>query len=119
MGLPESIKRNSRFVHLYKKGSVIITPLFVIYYSKNSSGIIRLGITASKKTGKAVVRNRARRVLKEAIRLLYGSLKPGYDYVLVARGKTAHKKTGEIYSNMHRVLKDRGLLYEKTDDISD
>ncbi len=69
-------------------------PLVVIYAFKTNKST-RLGITTSKKIGKAVVRNRARRVLKEAANAV---LPPdiGYDIVLVARQKTPSAKSTEL-----------------------
>lgn len=53
---------------------------------------IRVGFTATRKIGGAVVRNRAKRRLREAARLLlpvHGQ--PGVDYVFIARGGTANR----------------------------
>jgi len=50
------------------------------------AGKIGLGLTVTKKIGGAVVRNRARRRLREALRLMLpGPVRPGADYVVVAR----------------------------------
>ena len=54
--------------------------------AKTPADAIRFGLTASKKVGKAVARNRARRRLREAARALLPELgRPGWDYVLIAR----------------------------------
>jgi ribonuclease P protein component len=56
---------------------------------REPAGAIGLGLTASKKVGGAVERNRARRRLREAARQLLPQLGvPGVDYVLVARQQT-------------------------------
>lgn len=56
---------------------------------REAAGAIGLGLTASRKVGAAVVRNRARRRLREAARKLLPELGvPGVDYVLVARQQT-------------------------------
>ena len=62
-------------------------PLIVTYALKNRLGYTRLGITTSKKIGKAVQRNRARRLIKTAYRNLLPEIAPGYDLVVVARTK--------------------------------
>jgi len=48
-------------------------------------GYTRLGVTASRRLGKAVTRNRARRLLREAARLSYPHIHPGWDLLLIAR----------------------------------
>jgi ribonuclease P protein component len=50
-------------------------------------GQIRVGYVAGKRVGKAVVRNRAKRRLREAVRRI--ALEPGYDYVLIADASVA------------------------------
>ena len=57
----------------------------VLYYRNNHHQDLRYGITATKKIGKACKRNRARRLIFENMRLLFPTMKPGYDLVVVAR----------------------------------
>ena len=59
----------------------------VVYGKKNRYGQSRLGITVSGKIGKAVVRNKIRRRLREIYRLHEAEILPGYDVILVARGR--------------------------------
>jgi ribonuclease P protein component len=54
---------------------------------RDAEPLVRAGFTATKRIGGAVERNRAKRRLREAARLLLPSLaSPGYDYVFIARG---------------------------------
>ena len=64
-----------------------VTPAFVLQAGpRGVPAEIGIGFTASRRIGKAVARNRARRRLRAAVRaLLPGAAKPGYDYVIVAR----------------------------------
>ena len=68
-----------------------VTPAFVLQLGRGRRGApsaaeIGLGFTASRRIGKAVARNRARRRLVEAARaVLPGPARPGYNYVIVAR----------------------------------
>lgn len=91
-----SIKENRMFSRLYRQGKSYVTPLFVVYVKKNRLNCNRLGITATKKIGNAVERNRAKRVIKEAYRLLEPELRTGMDIVIVARRKTVFVKTQAI-----------------------
>ena len=64
-----------------------VTASMVVYCRKNGLDHHRLGFTVSTKLGGAVVRNRARRRLREVCRLSAGCIQPGYDLVVVARGR--------------------------------
>ncbi|WP_448202736.1 ribonuclease P protein component [Azospirillum sp. sgz302134] len=71
---------------------------------------IRLGLTASRKVGNAVVRNRARRRLREAARqILPAHAAPGHDFVLVARADTAERPWTELLGDLAAALKRLGL----------
>lgn len=74
---------------------------------------IRLGLTASRKVGNAVVRNRARRRLREAARqILPKHAAPGHDFVLVARGDTAERPWIDLLGDLTAGLKRLGLWRE-------
>lgn len=64
-------------------------PLLVLYAMPNDLGRTRVGITVSRRVGKAVVRNRVRRRIREAGRLLLPRVAAGYDLVFVARPASA------------------------------
>ena len=80
-----SLKKNFEFRRLYTKGKSAVTPFVVVYCRRNGQGCNRLGYTISTKLGKAVVRNRVRRRLREIYRLHEAEFKPGVDLVVVAR----------------------------------
>lgn len=66
---------------------------------------IRLGITASRKVGNAVARNRARRRLREVARLvLPASAAPGQDYVLVGRAATLQRPFAMLVADLDAAL---------------
>ena len=106
-----SVKKNREFQYLFKKGKSIVNSAFVCYYRPSKRRVNRLGIVTSKKIGNAVKRSRARRVIREAFRLLEPELRQRYqqrwDFVFVARGKTPYLKSTKIYSVM------RSLILEK------
>ena len=80
-----SIKKNHEFRRLYSKGKSAATPLMVVYCRKTGRGYNRLGITVSTKLGKAVVRNKLRRRIREIYRLREDKLRLGLDIVIVVR----------------------------------
>ena len=85
-----TVKENHEFRRIYRKGRSAVTPCMVVYCQKNRRGMSRLGVTVSTKLGKAVVRNRVRRQLREIYRLHREEMKPGYDVIVVARVRAAH-----------------------------
>ena len=58
-----------------------------MYYLKNGLGYNRIGYSVSKKVGNSVVRNRSKRLMKEAVRLNSENIKVGYDIVFISRVK--------------------------------
>lgn len=62
------ITQRAQFQRAYRFGRRIETPHFVLYYLPNDSGCHRLGITASKKMGNAIQRNRLKRIFREVFR---------------------------------------------------
>ena len=87
---------NMQFARAYKSGSSCVRPTLVLYARQNGLKKNRLGITVSKKIGKAHIRNRAKRRLREVYRTNSHLLRQGFDFVLVARGRTA----GAAYSQI-------------------
>ena len=108
------ICRNNDFRRIYARGKSYVSPLVVVYALKNRTKNVRVGITTSKKIGNAVQRNRSRRVIREAFRALAPRVRPGFDLVLVARGKTPYVKSTDVRRQLERQLQAAGLLREET-----
>lgn len=71
----------------------------------DEQALIRVGFTATKRIGGAVVRNRAKRRLREAARALVPELgRPGADYVLIARGGTATRPWDRLIDDVRSAL---------------
>ncbi len=81
----EMLNNNKIFLLLYKKGKPIISKWLVIYIRKNNLPYNRLGITAGKKVGNAVRRNRAKRIIRQVYRENEMKMPLGIDIVIVAR----------------------------------
>ena len=105
-----SLKFNRVFQRLYRKGHSAVSPTMVIYVRKNGRQESRLGLTVSTKVGKAVVRNRTRRRLREVYRTNEDKLCPGYDVVVVARVKAAHCKYQVLEKDFLKLAGKVGLL---------
>ena len=108
-----TIKQNYEFRRLYAKGKSAVTPSMVMYCRKNGRDHNRLGVTVSTKLGGAVVRNRARRRLRELFRLSQGCMVQGYDVLLVARGRTARIPHRYLRRDYETALKKLGLVSEE------
>ena len=77
---------NKDYRRLYYKGKSAVDPALVTYALRNRiPGQNRIGITVTKKIGKAVIRNRCKRVIRAAYRLLEPQLPEGWDFIFVAR----------------------------------
>ena len=106
----KAINKNTEFIRGYKRGTSTVTPLFVSYVLKNRYGHTRIGITASKKVGCAVKRNRARRVIREALRSLDLDMSQNWDIILVARSKTARANSYEVAPLLKQRLTEAGVI---------
>ena len=102
------IKSNRDFSYLFKKGESVVTYGFVCYIKPRRAGKNRLGIVTGKKVGNAVKRNRARRIIREAFRVIDPMIRESqterFDFVFVARSKTPSLKTGQILSLMKKTV---------------
>ncbi|VBB07480.1 bacterial ribonuclease p protein component signature [Lucifera butyrica] len=79
------LRKNKNFQNVYKTGKSYANRLAVLYVVSNGTENRRIGFAAGKKLGSAVIRNRVKRLLREAYRLNQFQVTPGVDMVLVGR----------------------------------
>ena len=100
------IKSARDFSFLFKKGESVVTYGFVCYIRPRRAGKYRLGIVTGKKVGNAVKRNRARRIIREAFRLMDPVIREStqrrFDFVFVARSRTPSLKMGQVLGLMKK-----------------
>ena len=105
------IKKRRDFLRAASRGKRAARPGLVIQALATEPGSLRLGFTVTKKVGNAVVRNRARRRLKEAARLtLPGLGVSGWDLVLIGRDATGARPFGQLVGDLRGALKQAGVL---------
>ena len=112
MKFSTSLKLNHVFRRLYRTNG-FAGPYLVLYARKNRTGINRVGITVSKKLGKAHIRNRIRRRLREVYRLHEDKFLPGWDIVLVGRGKALDGDFAAITASFLTLARKAGILREE------
>jgi len=103
--------RRPEFLRVAERGRRFAAPGLVLQSCARTpaSDEIRLGLTASRKVGNAVVRNRARRRLRALARqVLPAHGAPGHDYVLVARRDTATRDWSHLAGDLESALRRLG-----------
>lgn len=103
------LNKNRDFTRIYSRGKSYVHPHMVLYVAKNRLGTTRVGLTATKKVGKAVQRNRARRVMRAALQEHLSQNVGGYDIILVARARTPYLKSTQVSRTFSRLLQKAGL----------
>lgn len=105
-----TLKQNSEFHRAYGRGKVRTSPVLVTYAVKNRGMGCRTGITAAKKLGSAVERNRCRRIIRAAFSSIYPDCGGNYDIVFVARFRTKKLKSSDLEPVMRSHLTELGVV---------
>lgn len=100
------LKKRKDFRRVFQAGQSFANRQFVvIQYGRSPSGPPRIGISVSKKVGNAVTRNRCKRLIKEVARHWVSHLKPGTDYVIIARNPVAQMDYKQVKSSLFHVFR--------------
>ena len=109
MKFSSSLKLNHIFQRLYRSSGQA-NGYLVLYARKNRLECNRLGITVSKKLGKAHIRNRVRRRFREVYRLNEEAFLPGWDIVIVARSRAVDADFGKLTAAFLQLADKAGIL---------
>ncbi|MBQ3438148.1 MAG: ribonuclease P protein component [Fusobacterium sp.] len=80
-----TLKKNREFQNIYNSGKKCFGNYSLIFFNKNKEDESKFGFVASKKTGKAYVRNRIKRLFREFIKLNIEKFNENYDIILVGK----------------------------------
>ncbi|MCA9969761.1 MAG: ribonuclease P protein component [Anaerolineales bacterium] len=108
------LRRSAEIKRVRELGQGWRHPLAILLVVKNEQTISRFAFTASRGVGKAVARNRARRLLREAVRLHLSEIETGWDCVWIARAKTADATFSEVETAVLHLLSRARLLRTDT-----
>ena len=114
MKFSSSLKLNHIFRRLYHTNGVADSYL-VLYARKNRTGENRVGITVGKKLGKAHIRNRTRRRIREIYRLNEEKFQPGWDIVVVARSRAVDAPFDKLTKSYLNLARKAKLLREEAE----
>lgn len=103
------VKKSQDFDNIIRKKQSFANRQFVIYYQENKLDHMRLGISVSKKLGKAYERNRLKRYVRESFKTRKDFLK-NYDIIIIVRPAAKGLSFLEFGSSIDHVLK-RSKLY--------
>ena len=107
-----SLNKNTLFRRLYYRGKTYGCPYFVLYVMRANTKVNRIGFTVSKKIGKAVARNRARRLIFECFRLMYPNMKTKCDVVIVAKTSITDGCLKNLFDEILWLTKKAGFYDE-------
>lgn len=105
--MKNTIKLNREFRRGYKKGMCAAVGCIVLYAVKNNRNKEhnRFGLTVSKTIGNAVLRNRAKRLMRVAFRKTAEFQCIGYDFIIVARSRINGKSADVVTDDFIKALK--------------
>jgi ribonuclease P protein component len=107
----ETLRSGAQFRRVYSEGQRFSNSCFAAFFLKTETSLQRLGVTVTRKTGSAVIRNRCKRRLREVFRLrdrgpLSGT---GYDLVINVRSRmieTSHEELQRAFASMMNKFRD-------------
>jgi ribonuclease P protein component len=104
------LSRPQDFAAIQSSGTTRSHPLFVARFLQTSLETTRIGLSTGRRLGGAVVRNRVRRRLREALRVMAPSFQPGWDVLIIARPALVEADHDALVGALRRILSRGGVL---------
>lgn len=99
-----SLTKSQDFKAVFNEGVSSSSSFLVIYAKPNELRFSRLGLAVSRKIGNAVIRNRIRRLLREAMRECVKDMAEHYDFVIIARKASVEGTLKTFMSSIEKFL---------------
>jgi ribonuclease P protein component len=107
--LEQRLRRAADVAHVRREGQAWRHPLMVLLVCPNGRSHSRFGFVTSRRIGKAVVRNRVKRRLREAVRRQMADLAAGWDCLFIAREPIAQAEYGAVETAVTQLLRRANL----------
>ena len=104
------LSRPQDFAALQREGTTRSHPLLSVRFRRTDLETTRFGLSTGRKLGGAVVRNRVRRRLREALRVMAPSFQPGWDVLIIARPALVEADHDALVGALSRLLRQGGVL---------
>lgn len=111
------LRSDKQFQRVRREGRSWTHPLLVLCALPNDLGHSRFGFSVSHWVGKAVARNRAKRLMREATRLHQGDIKVGWDLVFIARHPIREANLKQVEQAVGQLMRRAGLLKMASEEI--
>ncbi len=103
----ERVRRRTDFLRISKEGKRYQTEHFQVSICPNHLSFPRLGIAVGKRVGKAVERNRLKRILREFFRLNKADFPPSFDFVITGKEGAASMNFSQVAQELKGIIEER------------